>query len=251
MQSSKKKPLNVGDVFITKQGCKATVIYYKNTFNVLVMFNNNHEHTRFVATGDLKKGNVKNPFKPQIYNIGYLGVGEFLPTINGKMTPEYCTWKAMLQRCYNEKRLAKTPTYRDCEVCKEWHNFQVFAEWYTKQKYYGCGYQIDKDLLVEGNKVYSPETCVLAPAIINSLFTGSSPNKTKYPIGVCWHKSIKKYVVQISIDGQMHRVGYFDNVEDAENTYNLAKKARVKELALEWENRIDEKLFNALMRKAS
>lgn len=31
------------------------------------------------------------------------------------------------------------------------------------------GWHLDKDILLKGNKVYSPETCAFVPAKINSL----------------------------------------------------------------------------------
>ena len=38
MQSSKKKPIQVGDKFTTNQGCVATVIEYNGAFDVVVTF---------------------------------------------------------------------------------------------------------------------------------------------------------------------------------------------------------------------
>ena len=67
-------------------------------------------------------------------------------------------------------------SYKGVEVCEEWYNFQNFAEWCETQKFLnakdvkGKSYQLDKDILVKGNKIYSPDTCCFVPPEINSLF---------------------------------------------------------------------------------
>lgn len=81
------------------------------------------------------------------------------PTINGKQTKcsIYRTWQSMLMRCYSDKFQAKHPTYTGCSVCDEWLTFSSFRRWMIAQNWQGK--QLDKDIRVNGNKVYSPETC--------------------------------------------------------------------------------------------
>ena len=64
----------------------------------------------------------------------------------------------MFDRCYYSGYQDNNPTYRGCTVAEEWHNFQNFAKWYEDN--YIEGYQLDKDIKVEGNKVYGPDTCM-------------------------------------------------------------------------------------------
>jgi hypothetical protein len=55
-------------------------------------------------------------------------------------------------------------------VCNEWHNFQNFAEWFCKN-YCDASmdkWQLDKDIIVPGNRVYSPETCCFVPNAVNN-----------------------------------------------------------------------------------
>ena len=75
----------------------------------------------------------------------------------------------MFVRCYDDKYQLRQPTYIGCSVSEDFCNFQNFAEWYSHYKY-ECKYplEIDKDLLYEGNKIYSPKTCCLLPKEINS-----------------------------------------------------------------------------------
>lgn len=72
--------------------------------------------------------------------------------------PYYQTWKDMIKRCYSTKCQEKFPTYKGCSVSADWHTFSNFKAWMEKQNWEGK--QLDKDILIEGNKVYSPETCV-------------------------------------------------------------------------------------------
>ncbi len=120
---------------------------------------------KFLATGyetivrasDTREGRVKDRMHPSVCAVGFVSEGNFKTTIDGKDTKIYKTWRHMLERCYDKKYQAKRPTYIGCSVCAEWHNFQIFAEWMSEQDYEGK--QLDKDIKVKGNKVYSPDTC--------------------------------------------------------------------------------------------
>lgn len=65
----------------------------------------------------------------------------------------------MIKRCYAHLESSRHKTYTECEVCEEWQNFQNFAEWYDENYFNGC--HIDKDIKIKGNKIYSPETCIM------------------------------------------------------------------------------------------
>ncbi len=64
----------------------------------------------------------------------------------------------MLQRCYSESYLNKRPSYRGCSVCEEWKTFSNFMAWMKNKNMENL--ELEKDILVPGNKLYSPETCV-------------------------------------------------------------------------------------------
>ena len=50
-----------------------------------------------------------------------------------------------------------------CSVCEEWKHFSNFKKWFDEN--YIEGFDIDKDILIKGNKVYSPEACSFVPRI--------------------------------------------------------------------------------------
>jgi len=73
----------------------------------------------------------------------------------------------MINRCYSEKSHKRHPTYKECTVCDEWHNYQTFADWFDNN--YIDEYHLDKDIKVEGNRVYSPAFCGFVPQSDNTI----------------------------------------------------------------------------------
>ena len=75
--------------------------------------------TGYIKTTDatnIKRGTLKDPLYPRVYNRGFLGVGKHEASINRKPTYKYNCWIAIFIRCYNEYALNKRPTYRGCEI---------------------------------------------------------------------------------------------------------------------------------------
>lgn len=247
----KKATIKVGDVFTTNDVYDVVVIKYIDTRNITIKFKDEHGYEMKVLACNLRKGNIKNPYHRTVYGVGYLGVGEFSPQINGKQSYVYKIWNAMIQRCYDEKAQIARPTYKNCIVSDDWHNFQNFAEWYTSQKKCDKGYHLDKDILNGGNRVYSAETCVLAPLEINSLLCGTLSSNNEYPVGVSFSKVKNKFIATLKINAHSKQIGAFDSVIEASQAYQEAKKEYIKQKALEWKDRIDDKLFNALMAKVA
>lgn len=188
---------------------------------------------------------------------GVAGVGfstSNIPTkVNKKHTPEYVMWREMLRRCYSAKFKEKFPCYDDCFVSIEWHDFKNFYNDLTKMFGYeniklGRKYNLDKDLLLKGNKVYSKDTCCILPQEINKLITLRKSKRGDFPIGVHFSKSKGKFVAQVSVNGlkQMH-IGCFNDVDSAFLAYKNAKECRIKELALEYKKNISREAYLALI----
>ena len=123
-----------------------------------------------------------------IYGVATNSGGKYKSRVDVKMAKPYVTWKNMLQRAYCQKYQAKQPTYIGCSVSDEWLDYQVFAEWFCEQEYSDIGYDLDKDLLVAGNKVYSPEACSFIPRELNSILTDCKAARTNLPQGVSFDK---------------------------------------------------------------
>lgn len=236
----------VGQEALNNQGCMMTVIAYRNHKDIDVQFEDgtivtNREY------GDFKKGSIKNPNYASIYNIGYIGQGNYNYKDN---KDSYEAWRGMIRRCYDSQSLSKNPTYIGCTVCEEWHNFQNFAEWYY-DNYYETPNQrmhLDKDILYKGNKIYSPDTCVFVPQCINSLFTKRDTKRGASPIGVSYHKRINKYQSYCN-DGSGHEVylGYYDTPEEAFEVYKQYKEQVIKDMADEYKDLIPEILYDSMI----
>ena len=236
----------VGDVFETKHAGKVEVVGYLDSRNVTIMFND--KRTKVVTARNLVKGEVGNEYSNRICNVGFIGIGEYSPyDKNHIATKEYTIWKGMIRRCYMEDSWDRHPTYKNCTVCDEWHNFQNFAKWYTSQDGYDKGFQLDKDLKFIGNKVYSPLTCSLLPAEINNIFVNSKANRGKWPVGVYWDKRYKKFIARLGNKGKYKVLGKFDCHEKAFEVYKSAKEIHIKTLADKYKDVIPDAIYENIM----
>lgn len=156
---SASKDMQVGTFHNTKNCGMLFIKKYNSCSSVEVEF----VATGFRAiaeAGDIRKGSVKDRLFPCVFGVGFLGDGKFKSEDCGKKQSAYTAWYNMLLRCYSPNKPIRYKTYDCCEVCSEWHNFQVFAEWYCDNyPEDGLEYELDKDLLSTDIKVYSPSTC--------------------------------------------------------------------------------------------
>lgn len=243
---TKKEPIEVGSTFPLKQGGTCTVTEYNGWDDVVVSFNDSYGYVKKVQAGHLRKGWVANPYHPTVFGIGFIGVGEF-KTKNGKRdSHEYVIWRAMMTRCYCPDYQSRFPTYKECTVDVNWHNFQNFAKWYTENKYYGLGYELDKDLLTKGNKIYSAKNCCLVPQSINTLTRITFPKIDSLPIGVT-RTRFGKFSARVFMNGKNTSVGTYENINEASDAYVATKELHVKNKAQQWRDRINPSVFNALM----
>lgn len=204
-------------------------------------------YTRYYDGRRLRAGAIRSPFQKAVFGRGFIGSGEFSPSdASGKPSPEYRRWKAILSRCYNPIPHAKDLSYKDCEVCEEWLNFQNFAGWLSSQEHYKKGYEIDKDLLVPGNKVYGPETCCMLPREVNTAITGKTDScENGLPCGVHWHRKNSCYVVSVVTDTEDYQ-GSFQCLEKAIEVSKSTKEAYIKRLAEKYKPTISKEVYEAL-----
>lgn len=188
----------------------------------------------------MKKGIKK------IYNIALNDGAENVLDEKGYMKPVFKHWYNMLSRCYCKKCHKNQPTYKDCIVCDEWLLFSNFKRWFDEN--YIEGYDLDKDIIIKGNKVYSPETCCFVPHEINNLLCKNKNRRGRYPIGVCLVNN--KYKAGLNFNGRTLGLGYFTTLEKAFESYKAAKEKLIKSLAKTYfeNNIINEKTYNALLR---
>lgn len=239
----------VGEKIIDNYGVEMEIIQYINYRKIKVRFNDEFGAIIDTRYDCFKNKNIKNPYRKSFCNIGYLGEGKY----STKDTKIINCWNNMIKRCYDKTNNKKNVTYEDCEICDEWLNFQNFAKWYEENYYEVDGKStfLDKDILIKGNKIYSPQTCVFVPRLINNLFTKRQNDRGEYPIGVEPYKDTNKF---ISIISETHRnkntkrthLGIRDSIEETFYLYKIYKEKLIKEIADEYKGDIPHKLYNAL-----
>ncbi len=235
----------IGEKHITCDGYEAEIIEYKGTSNVNVRLNNNHIIT--VQYGHLIRGEVKNPYHPSIFDVGFVGVGEYKTKQRGKQTKFYTTWRNMLKRACSENHKKEFPSYTECSVDMEWYNFQKFAKWMEQNYNLETmeDWHLDKDILIKGNKIYSPETCCFVPQEVNSFFVKGKSRRGACPIGVNLHRD-GKFMVSCNVNKKIKNLGYFTSEVKAFQVYKTFKENLVKELANKWKGSITKECYQAM-----
>lgn len=236
------KERHLGKVYKTTNCGECTVIDYLSSKEVVVRFLDPVCVVK-CRIGCLKRGSVDNPLFPSFLGVGFLGVGKYKFTDFGMGR----LWRSMILRCYNEKYLNKRDTYKDVTVCEEWLNFQNFAEWCVNQKGFksvdqnGRQFQLDKDLLVEGNKIYSPKTCCFVPTEINCFFLTGVGAKDN-PMRGFRRVGSGRYQVRCSTN----YLGTYDTEYLAKQAYVTNKYEKLKELLGVYKYSLNEALLNKL-----
>lgn len=177
---------------------------------------------------------------------------ETIGYVNGKrkrkliwQCPYYRVWKGMLVRCYSSKTQERCPTYKGCSVSEEWLTFSVFKKWMEKQDWEGM--QLDKDLLFEGNKIYSAETCVFVTKVVNTFTVDSGAARGEWQIGVCWNKEHEKFKARCRnpFTKKNEHLGYFTCELEAHKAWLKRKLELAYELAaIQTDQRISKALID-------
>ena len=226
------------------------IVEYVSSQDITVQFKTTNELVK-TTYNNFVKGRVKSHFTPSVFGVGITGLQ---PTRdeNGEILDSYKCWTRMLQRCYSAKLQEKCPTYIDCCVSECWLYYPNFKNWYDTN-YYEINNktsQLDKDILIKNNKVYSPETCIFVPQFINTLFVKCQKSRGELPIGVYYDKASKKYKAQLSIfkDGKRttKNLGRLDTPEEAFEVYKQAKEKYIKEIADEYKDKIPYELYKSM-----
>ena len=187
--------------------------------------------------------------KPSVCGVGRVDV-PFKISNGGVLCWQYQLWKDMLSRCFNVRYKETHPTYKDVTCCAEWLSFGNFVEWVNKEVGYSGkldGYQFDKDLIVKGNKVYSPETCSFVPRAVNNLLNSHGSVRGKYPVGVCFDTCNGAFKVRVTHCGVPQNLGLYKTPEEAFAVYKVAKEAQIKVVALRYRGVIKPAVFDFLM----
>lgn len=184
----------------------------------------------------------------KMYGVGIDDVDyNVRPVVDGKQT--YCSihrsWKSMMTRSYCIKYKKIRPTYNDVHVCDDWHSFMNFRNWVLSQGDV-TGLQLDKDLLVVGNKLYSPDTCIFVDSEVNNVIQYKKRRNSRLPVGVSVIRGLKTtpYLARIQMIGVPVELGYFSTSEEASYAYLIAKSTTILEVS---RRQLDERVISGLV----
>jgi len=182
-----------------------------------------------------------------VYGIGINDwVGKI--EVDGKKIKQYKLWQSMLKRCFDEKFKQNRPSYQDVTCSKDWLSMTKFIEDVSQMKGFGfSGWELDKDILVKGNKLYSKDNCCFVPQELNTLLIKSDNSRGEYPVGVSFRKAKGKFEAYLNVNGKAKHLGLFNTPEEAFQAYKRAKEAQIKAVAEKWQHMLDNRVFQALM----
>ena len=231
--------VKIGGVYSSRAYGDFEVLEIKNSRNVKIMF---------VLTGTVKitrachvlSGSVKDNYFPSIFGEGYLG------EIENCTKAFYKRWFAMMVRCYGDPTGEKFPAYQGCKVSEEFKDYSKFEKWCESQLGASeSSWELDKDILSRGSKIYSSETCCFVPQEVNVLVTKRCIRSKPSALlsGVSFHKQSGKY--RASLDRK--HIGLFNKEWDAFLAYKFAKEDKIRMSAEKWKGIIDDRVYNSLM----
>ena len=192
--------------------------------------------------------------RPELRSLCY-GVG-----INDVMIPYFTstrtwrTWSGIIRRTDNRdpkwiNEQNKT-SYVGCTLDSRWYKLSAFKEWIEQWDDFE-NKEVDKDILIPGNKIYGPDTCLMVRPSVNAWFKPTKHGGGDLPRGVTWNNSWKKgrspnpYRAQITpIGGKRTALGYYATAEEASAVFEKARKEQIKILI---ETETDPKVKNAMM----
>lgn len=245
----KMKQNRIGETNYNINGDLMKIIEYNTNKDIVVEFQDKYMakvHTRYKF---FTEGTVRNPYARNMYGVAIVG------NKYSSHTKEHESWSNILIRCFDKKYKEKYPTYQDVNCCEEWLLFDNFYEWLHSQPNFdkwlnGKRWDVDKDILIKGNKTYSPETCCLVPNNVNKLFSKNDSCRGDLPIGV----TIKDNSFYVSCNNPFTKkqkfLGYRDTPEKGFLLYKKTKESYIKQVAeIEYSNgNITKQCYDAMMK---
>ena len=196
-----------------------------------------HAHTSGEGCKNCSKSNMGNAFLDVSYLTNIVA---------------YKHWRSIIHRVHCASYTSEHPTYQDCSIHSSWLLFSNFLSWFENaENGYQKGLQLDKDILVKGNKEYAPDKCCFVPQEINKLFTKRDNCRGNLPIGVSQNKRRgKPFRSTITMHGRPNVIGYYNTPEEAFYAYKDVKERYMKSIAEKYfqEGKITKKVYDALMK---
>lgn len=233
--------IEIGRTYQSKRGGSFKVVEKLEGNKSKVMFDDGYITT--AQNVNIFRGYVRNPYLPSLFGEGYIGEGKYSSSDKEVYTP----WKSMMQRCYDENSRHLYKSYKGVEVCKEWKCLQNFGAWFEENYNPETmqGWAIDKDILAEDKKIYSPETCAFVPPSINNVLVKAVGKNNGQPTGV--EKRGNSYYVRFFKGNEHFRSIRYDSSKEASFVYGYEKDKYIKELAERFKDVLDPRIYDKLV----
>ena len=252
-RSSTKRCKHLGNIYTSNNygdyGVVEALDDNKVRINFLNTGNTEVIHRCQIMSGKLRDSSLDVVCKSRsnniIHNVGDKGKDKSLIKKNFKT---YQVWCSVLQRCYSPSNERMRSGYKDCTVSDMFKMFPLFLCWWKENVVDDkTSYQLDKDILVKGNRIYGEDTCCLVPREINNLFINTKNTNKTLPVGVRFVEGTNMFKSVVRKFGKSTCLGSYTTVEKAFNAYKKAKEAHVKDVANKWKDKIDPRAYEALM----
>jgi hypothetical protein len=153
-------------------------------------------------------------------------------------------WESIHKRCQtNGDQQTKFPRYKG--TTNLFSDFNEFVEWsrgevgYDLRESVGLqswAYCIEKDILGNNSKTYSPDTCLFVPNAVNIFLTARNASRGDYPIGVAWKEKNKKFQAQVRDRTGSRYLGLHSDPMEGHRAWQLGKIDVGRNFALEFKD---------------
>lgn len=225
VKTRKAAAQRVGEIYFHPKYGEFLIIEYHSEDKVKIRFSNT-KYEYYTSYSHIKNFEVCDKYSKGVYG-NYHGEGR-------ANKQAYKTWYNMLFRCYNSS------CYKDVKVCEEWYNYSAFEEWYERQ-YKENRWHLDKDILSNGNGLYSPDTCCFLPPEINTFFA-----KFKKAKGYSYNKRKKRYEAYCRNNGKYIHLGIYDTQEAAREAYLNYKRELFEEIFRPYADVISKRVYESM-----
>ena len=217
----------IGEVYFHPKCGEFSIIEYYAEDKVKIRFSKTG-YEYFTSYSHIRRLEVFDPYSKGSYG-NYRG--------ESRLNKEaYKTWYNMLFRCNN------LAGYKGANVCEDWLNYSVFKEWYEKQ-YKEKGWHLDKDILSNGNGLYSPETCCFLPPEVNTFFV-----KHKKAKGYSFNKKRKKYEAYCRDNGKYVHLGMYSTPIEAREAYITYKREVFSRVISPYKDKISITVYESMLK---
>lgn len=232
-----KKVEYEGKVFKTKYEDSVIVLEYISSLKVKVKITSTGE-VRSVSAYQIREGLIKTIRTAPLKD-------ETAQELRRRARHKH---RGMFDRCCSKDSALKYPTYKDCTISENFKDINFFHIWCLSQiGFENNNWHLDKDILVKGNRVYSEDTCCFVPEEINLMLVTHKSHRGVLPIGVAYCKPFNLYQARLRKNNKTVDLGFYCTPEEAFQTYKLEKEKHIKEVANKWKDKIDIRVYEALM----